>query len=96
MLQSFKNLQIDANLVASDLVNLVLSTMGDQKQNLPSSSTVLSDELSQEGTEALGTVQSDNLHNSQRPKMTDAFAQTIVTGKIFSESLLLHNLSEQE
>ncbi|GBL83920.1 hypothetical protein AVEN_100818-1 [Araneus ventricosus] len=77
MLESFKKSQIDSNVVASDLVNMILSTVGPGRSQSSQANSVPS----------VGSVET-----VQRPEMTDSYAQTIITGKIFSESSLLDSL----
>ncbi|GFS58492.1 uncharacterized protein NPIL_420331 [Nephila pilipes] len=93
LLKSFKNSQMDSNVVASDVINIFLSTIGAEKRNV----SMLPDSPTHEvlhNAEELQTVENDSVQPViQRAEMTSSYSQTIITGKIFSESVLLGDLT---
>ncbi|XP_055952409.1 uncharacterized protein LOC129988251 isoform X2 [Argiope bruennichi] len=71
MLENFKNSQIDSSTVASELVNMVLNTVG------PGNTL---------SSQANAVPSFESTETTRRTEMTDSSAQTIITGKIFSEN----------
>ncbi|PRD25000.1 UNVERIFIED_CONTAM: hypothetical protein NCL1_42181 [Trichonephila clavipes] len=90
LLESYKDSQMDSNVVASDLINIFLSNMSSEKRHKSLSGATF-DEVLHNGKEKLQTEKNDVVPPEiQRTEMTSSYSQTIITGKIFSESIFTH------
>ncbi|GFQ64658.1 uncharacterized protein TNCT_712781 [Trichonephila clavata] len=84
LLESYKDSQMDSNVVASDLINIFLSNISAEKRH----KSLSGDEVLHNGKEKLQTEENDVVPPEiQKTEMTSSYSQTIITGKIFSESI---------